>query len=65
MNEEKEENKQIGRTKISSLHRKNVSHRAIKNNIAVIKKKCPYCNHHKAIETYFSGKIKCSRCKRS
>lgn len=52
-----------GRHTIDSYARMtSYSKRAENNTLEVIRMKCPYCHHHKALRT--STILKCARCKR-
>jgi len=53
-----------GKCGIGDPRRKNISSRAMKGELEVVKlvKPCPNCGHHKAIRSI--TKYKCSRCKK-
>lgn len=53
----------IGDIGTGGMRRKNFSSRAEKGNLDVIKKKCPYCGHHKVLAT-LNGLVKCAKCNR-
>ena len=72
MEEEKKEEKKedvliennSGRSQINSRNRKNVSIRAIKGKLEVIRTKtffCPKCHNKKFLDTIMMG-TKCSKC---
>lgn len=62
--ETEEKKVKAGRTRIDNPARnRSFSRRAVSKGIEVIKKRCPYCNHHKAIKN-ITNKSKCSRCKK-
>lgn len=50
-----------GRQGIDSPRRGSPSWRALKGNLWVEKRDCPYCGHHKALVTV--NKTKCAKCK--
>jgi len=63
MLDKEQKEKRTGRTTIDDRARTNsFSKRAAEGKLAVIRKHCPHCGHHKALST--SSKTKCARCKR-
>lgn len=51
-----------GRRGIDSQKRGNPSKRAIKGDLIVEKRTCPYCGHHKILQSVTL--TKCAKCKR-